>query len=89
MIETDSGVETIPEHSTAVETINQGLGWKKISTLSLPTQDTEGVKVHCIATIGDLGFRMKSDELVVGRLGKVFIFISIDKFLIFNYFRIT
>ena len=84
MIVTDGGVETIPEHSTAIETINQGLGWQKISTLSLPSQRTEEVKVHCVATIEDLGFSKKSEELVVDLLGIFFIFTPRDKIVIFN-----
>ena len=73
VIETDGGVKTIPAHSTAVETINQGQGWKKISTLSFPSQGTQSVKVHCVATIEDLGFSKKSDQLEVDILGKVLI----------------
>ena len=71
VIVTDSVVETIPEHATSVETINQGLGWQKISTLSLPSQRTGGVKVHCVATIEELSFNIKSEELVVDLLGKL------------------
>ena len=73
MVETDVGVETISEHSTAVETIKQGQGWKKISTLSFPSQGTQSVKVHCVATIEDLGFSKKSDQLEVDIIGKVLI----------------
>ena len=79
VIETDGGVKTIPEHSTAVETINQGQGWKKISTLSFPSQGTQSVKVHCLTTIEDLGFSKNSDELEVDLLGKVLIILSYTK----------
>merc|ERR1711892_867536 len=65
IVETDAGVETIQEQSTSIETISQGIGWKKISTLSLPAYQTESVKVHCIATIEELGFSKMSEDLVV------------------------
>jgi len=57
--------ETITEDSTAVETFNQGLGWMKISTLSLPTPEAGTVKIHCVVTVVDLGFTQDSNELVV------------------------
>merc|ERR1711892_638483 len=69
IVEADGGMEAVQEEATLIETINQGTGWKKISTLSLPSYQTESVKVHCIATIEDLGFIKMSEDLVVDVLG--------------------
>ena len=71
IVETDAGVETFEEQSTSIETIYQGIGWKKISTLSLPAYQTESVNVHCIATIEELGFSKMSEDLVVNVNGTV------------------
>eukprot|EP00092_Neocalanus_flemingeri_P040707 GFUD01044319.1.p1 GENE.GFUD01044319.1~~GFUD01044319.1.p1 ORF type:complete len:1150 (+),score=384.42 GFUD01044319.1:158-3607(+) len=65
VVDADGVIETIPEDSTAVETFNQGLGWKKISTLSIASPPADTVKVHCVVSIEDLDFTDTSDELLV------------------------
>ena len=45
------------------------------------------LKVHCVATIEDLGFSKKSDQLEIDILGKVFNNPRLYKLVIFNYFR--
>ena len=71
IINANGETENIPEDSTATETINQGIGYQKISTLSLPAYQAERVRVSCIATVEDLDFRKSSEDLVLNFLGKI------------------
>jgi len=65
VVETADKTDNIPEDLTTVETINEGTGWRKISTLLLGPNKNEMMKVHCIATIESLGFTKMSDMLEI------------------------
>jgi len=65
VVDTAGTIDITPEHSTAVETFNQGLGSVKISTLSLPVEAVDSIKVHCVATIEELGYSDTSEIIEV------------------------
>jgi len=65
LVETTDKTDNIPEELTTIETINEGAGWRKISTMLLLTNKNERTRVHCIATIESLGFTKMSDVLEI------------------------
>ena len=69
VVETADKTDNIPEDLTTVETINEGTGWRKISTLLLGPNKNEMMKVHCIATIESLGFTKMSEILEIHPTG--------------------
>ena len=69
LVETTDKTDNIPEELTTIETINEGTGWRKISTMLLLTNKNERTRVHCIATIESLGFTKMSDVLEIHPTG--------------------
>jgi len=65
LVETADKTDNIPEELTTVETINEGTGWRKISTMLLLTNKNERIRVYCMATMEGLGFTKMSDVLEI------------------------
>ena len=74
VVETADKTDNIPEDLTTVETINEGTGWRKISTLLHQSNKNERTKIHCIATIDSLGFTKMSDVLEINPTGMFFVY---------------
>ena len=65
LVETADKTDSMPEELTTIQTINEGTGWRKISTMLLLTNKNERTRVYCIATIEGLGFTKMSDVLEI------------------------